>query len=435
MNRKIYIFLLLLLFSINTGAQTATRVVAFARFRGDTTLPCTDSGGYKYSNGRGGAIYYTPSSDFGCNNPFVFVPRYDFESGYNGLTNFDSAWEISPTDTDISVQFFDSYDNITYAQCNMFKGGIWQKFQSQSYSYDINQNLVQFTDSGSYSRKWIADALYKYAYDQNNRLIQLFSFSGRELGSWIFIDTCHYYYDSAGLLTKTIGLNTEIRGNNLYDSTNSIKTISNINGVRDSFVYSDSVRHQRFASIESAKYYFSANGDTMIVNYNPKDQFKRRSTVFDSHGNPIVQTQEILDTMLIQAGSTSYKKTWSYNSNNQVTCERDYLRDSTGNWTFTNLIRYYYESYTPAAPFVINTISVFPSPANNSVTIKLEWDKAQAFALGVFDVAGRLVSEWSEPAMQKYEKTMSLAELPPGHYFVKAVSGKQVLVNRFVVLH
>src|ERR1700733_12335148 len=104
--KKIYLLPILLLICCSANAQTlSSRVVAFAKYGADTTIPTVDSGGYKYANSYSGGEMLFRLGGFEQDFPFVYVPTYDFETGYHGLVKSDSSWETGPNDTDISVQF------------------------------------------------------------------------------------------------------------------------------------------------------------------------------------------------------------------------------------------------------------------------------------------------------------------------------------------
>src|ERR1700722_8528259 len=98
---RILLFVFLALMGCDATAQTASRLVAFAGYGSDTMGVPIDTGGYKYFGGRGGEILNS-LAPFRCDYPFVYVPTTDFETGHEGVTKFDSSWELGPGDTDVS---------------------------------------------------------------------------------------------------------------------------------------------------------------------------------------------------------------------------------------------------------------------------------------------------------------------------------------------
>ncbi len=420
--KKIYFLFFAFFICLNAESQTASRVIAFAKYEVDTTIPCADSGGYIYSKGRSGEIYSNLSGNFESNYPFVFVPKYDFETGHCGLTKCDSSWELSKTDTDISTQFFDENDNIIYSSCKIFNLGKWHNYDTRSCTYDKNNNLLQQIDSFGEPGSGLNIVLKTFNYDQNNRLLSINNLPSdtNSISNW----RSQYIYDVGGKL-----VNLESRNWDMSDrkyTTDSFTFFYKANKPDSVTIYVD-----KYPSTYG-KYYFSIANDTMIVNYYPPNSMRRINT-YDIHNNKTSSIQEVLDPRFVSYNN--YKTEWSYNAFNQVTCERNYTRDPSGKWIFSNLTRYYYETYTPEVPFIINNLEVFPSPAKNSVTIKLEWDKSQPFTIMIFDAVGRLVMQWNEHAKQKYEKTINLPDMASGDYLIRAIGGKQKLVKKFVIIN
>jgi type IX secretion system substrate protein len=439
--KNIYLLFIALFIFYDAHPQTASRVIAFAMYGPDTTLPCTDTGGYKYSNGRGGEIFSSPLPDFECNFPFSFVYTYDFETGHNGLTKCDSSWELSKTDTDVSTQFFDEKNNIIRSSCLKYANGIWSQYLIRVYNYDTGNNLIQQIDTLWQFGRWVNINLYTYAYDQKNKVLDAVYLSKSWSDtSWSLGHRTAYIYDSSGNFISYKSLGWVEKTSSWDDPDSSNGGVFYKGNLPDSFINYTYVYHYYLtpASTDPGNYYFSPAHDTIAANYygqNNNDwiNYLRRTATYDSHQNKTAISQEVLDTAVTWI--SSYRTEWSYNASNQVTCERNFTTDSSGNWVFIGLTRFYYETYTPEVPYSINTMTIFPSPAKKSITIKLEWDKPEPFSITIFDAAGRLVMQWNEPATQEYKKTVSLPNQASGNYFIRAVSGKQKMVKQFVVIN
>ena len=422
----------MMLLCLRIYAQTASRVIAFAKYGADTTIPCTDSGGYnKYSFDRGGAIN-SGTNYFDCDFPFPILIQQDFETGYNGLTKFDSSWETSTTDTDVSTQFFDADNNITNATTYKYYNGIWEKYLSHNYTYDVNNNLLAETDTAwHYLNNSILNVnQYTYTYNSLNKITAQTTKYWQDTQLQVF-DDAHYYYDNNNNLTLVTGESFNLGNGSLADS--SARTIYYTNNFPDSAIAISFNAYLQGIGGDLIKYYFSPATDTMVANFFAWDNYYRVTNVYDDHHNKIATATVVLDPSVTSL--ITQKQEWSYNSYNQVTAQRQYYPDSFGNWVFAGLTRFYYETYNPGPPFEINNLEIYPSPAQNTLTIKLEWDKAQPFTFSIWNVIGQKIMEWNEPAATEYEKTINLPRLASGHYFIRVNSGNQRLVKRFVIIN
>lgn len=430
---RLSLFLFVILLSFNARSQTASRVIAFARYGADTTIASVDSGGYKYAGSNGGEILCA-LNEFNEDFPFVYVPTYDFESGFRGLVKSDSAWETGPGDTDVSLQFFDGHNNIIYAMSAFYSDGVWYNYGTVSYTYDANNNLVQEIDTLRHGADIFSIDLFTYTYGADNRVVQetdLYK-SSPDSANWHDGYKTIYTYDGSGNLTM-------IKYYGWDDTTNSFGTAD-----ADSQKYTyngsfpDTVQSYAAPPSEGATgvYYFSADGDTMILTIVPVENYITIINTYDNHHNKISSTK--LVNPLI-SGLTPYKYDWSYNAYNQVTCQRYYNLDtSTNSWIFTNLVRFYYEPYINTATPAItgsNELILFPSPAKGSINVKLNWSAPQPFTMAIYNTAGIKIKEWNIPATQQYQQTINLPGLPPGNYTLSAISANQMLVKKFVLLN
>lgn len=360
------------------------------------------------------------TSFFDCDYPFLLVPSIDFETGHHGVTKFDSAWEISTTDTDRSWQVFDENNNIVYAACHKFITGNWQNYISRYYYYDGNNNLLKEVDSNWQSNGFVNVNQYISTYDSNNRVISEIS----QISDTALWSQSLYTYAMNNNLTIIEGANWNNKSKNWQNNGERVIRYGN-NNKPDSFLiyYTDP------SGMDIGSYYFSKDNDTMITNTG----LLLATNTYDYLHNKISSTQEVIEPGVDWLSNS--KVDWTYNANNQVTCERNYTLDSTGNWVFVGLNRYYYETYETENPFSINNLVIFPSPAKNNITIKLEWAQSQPFSVALFDAAGRLAMQWSEPAAQKYLQMVNVSYLAAGNYFISVTSGKQKLVKQFVLIN
>ncbi len=430
---KLYILVFAVFSCFTASAQLRSRLVAFAKYGADTTIACVDSGGYNhYTRNRGGGM--NPQTPYFLEeDPFLLYAPTDFETGNYGLTQFDSAWETGRGDTDISTQVFDENDNIIYSFCQIFTDGSWQKYADFIYTYDANNNLLKQIDTTWTLGKWSYIQLDSYIYDQKDRIISTLQLSRYETDStWFLGSVSQFNYDISGKLISTVYKN--------WDAPNdSFSNLGKINfyytgDKLDSFAQLAYEPSFGYFPSKYGYYYFSPANDTMILNYVLDTNFMRVTNTYDQYHNKTSSTTLVFSTVFA-GGRNPGRVTWAYNSYNQVTTERNYNIDASGNFVFSGLTRFYYETYAPEVPFSLNNLLIFPSPTTNTLTIKLEWDQPRSFTVAIFDVLGRRIMQWDEPVFQKYEKTITLPDLAAGNYFIRVSSGKQRFVKQFVVLH
>lgn len=286
---------------------------------------------------------------------------------------------------------------------------------------------MQEIDTNFAQGNWGNIKLQSYTYDENNRIIQeTITYEVWPDTNWFSSGKNIFQYDDVGnLLTNRYY--EWLAKTNLYNGPDSsIVSFAYTNNRPDSFVLSSVYPPNRIIG----RYSFSTDNDTMVVHH----EYITTTNVYDGQHNKTSLTQFISDSDAFY--SAPYRYEYSYNAYNQVTCQRGYYLDTASNaWVFSNLIKYYYENYTPEVTFNINTISIFPSPARGSITVKLEWPKAAAFNCAIFDAAGHRVMQWSVPATQKYEQTVSLPFLASGNYLLRAATSGQKMVKQFVLIN
>ncbi len=403
----------------------------------DTTIPCVDSGGYnKYSLDRGGQVQprifsFVTNYPFLYDYPFSLIHTLDYETGYAGVTKFDSAWRHSATDTNISGQYFDEHDNIIFAKCWRFVNGTWKGYTISSRSYDLSNNLLEQIDSNGYRI-----SIHRYSYDAKNKPISFLEIDHNKSDTtWFYKLSCTY--NENGLLTNVYADEWK----NPWQKDNMKKNIA--------FYYSDN-KPDSFRSydliykngeIDSelhilGRYYFSQLNDTIIasiydVSVNPTTPYYRVTNIFDKSHNKISILTEYRSTPLSNPKGDKFE--YSYNHFNQVISEKWQTYDEMGNWTFQKMAKFYYEIYNPGPPYEINEMDIYPSPTKGDLTLKMLLQDAQPFAVCIYNSVGQIIMQWDEPATKKYKKTISLPELASGNYFLRVLIGKQRIVKKFVV--
>jgi len=136
----------------------------------------------------------------------------------------------------------------------------------------------------------------------------------------------------------------------------------------------------------------------------------------------------------------NYLDSAAYNSFDQYTWfKRISWDDVNMQWFQYNdkISHYYYELYTAGIADMkqeAGSLMLYPVPAKNNININMQWNKAQDFVVGIYDIQGRLVRQWGEKATAQYKKTVALNGLAGGSYILK-IKGKDATVQeQFVIM-
>ncbi len=185
------------------------------------------------------------------------------------------------------------------------------------------------------------------------------------------------------------------------------------------------------------KYAYSPLKDTMIINYfwthgypYPGLLNHKVTTAYDVNHNEVSITTEYTNLV---GKDLSDRYEYVYNSFNQVTSEKYYAMNTSDEWKFSHLFKYYYETYNPGPPYEVNEMDIYPSPTKGDLTLKMLLHDAQPFAVCIYNSVGQKIMQWDEPAIKEYKKTISLPELASGNYFLRVLIGKKRIVKKFVV--
>ena len=432
-----YLLFIVVLLCSSAFAQSGSRVVSFQEFNTDTTGTPRIFGNYVYSNGNGGQMFIgmiEPCID--CDYPITVIPQYDYTAIHPGCVIFDTAWQITDSDTARTIHTFAGHNISSGLIQNSYagSGGIWYNNATSAYIYDVYNNILQQTNQVWSSGTWVNADQYIFTYDIANRPISEI-YQRWDSTGWNNDFETLYTYNSDGdpivfEYKNWISGNWQKEEKRCYYYTT---------GTLDSFVrfFAQVIGGDTIYTHENVGYYYySSAGDTVILNNTyGTDTFFRVINTYDAHKNTTLRAEYALDPTL--TGYSSNKWDYSYNANNKLTTEYYYDMDTSGRWAFSGLNRFSYEAYTPAGIKAINEdaghILVYPSPAQNMVTIKLNWAESLPFSMSIYDNIGRVVRVWKEPAMTSCTKTIVTAGIPNGNYIIKATNGAEEQTGRFVV--
>ncbi|MEA3443894.1 MAG: T9SS type A sorting domain-containing protein, partial [Bacteroidota bacterium] len=74
--------------------------------------------------------------------------------------------------------------------------------------------------------------------------------------------------------------------------------------------------------------------------------------------------------------------------------------------------------------------SISPKPANNMFSISIA-DRAIE-RIEIYSQTGQLISQTKS---NKSQEQIDISKLPPGNYFIRAISREEGFVKKFIVLH
>lgn len=339
--------------------------------------------------------------------------KYD---SYNGVkwNTATSMWENSM----MSVQSFDASDNIEQTTQKIWNAvtNMWENDYRSSYVYNSGNMKTQETDQNwdAITSMWVNSYKINYTYTGNDVATETSQNWNTVTSSWENSYKKTYYYLPNGKIDYTLGQywvggswQNADRSTYSYDS----------NGDND----------VTLGQIWN-------NGTSSWDNYD-------RTTMTYSNNRMITSVRQLWNS-----GSSSYvnedKSTYTYNSYNQIkTLTTESWNNGTSSWeaqTGDQKISVNYEEFTTTGVNDLASggkIDIYPSPAQNTIHIELNWKSQQAFGIGIYDMQGRVVMQWSEPATAGYSKDISVSDLPSGNYFIRVAGEKGNLVTRIAVVH
>jgi hypothetical protein len=133
---------------------------------------------------------------------------------------------------------------------------------------------------------------------------------------------------------------------------------------------------------------------------------------------------------------------FSYNNYNQLTSHKSNTWNAGGFWfpTTTDYYnRYYYEEYgSTGVANKENTqaeLKLYPVPAMGTMNMDLKWSTAQSATIAIFDMHGRVMSQWQLSSTDTYHKSIDVSQMPAGIYILKVQGAKDATIQQFTVAH
>lgn len=438
--------------SAQKTTATGSRMMANSYYKYDgAKFVASDSSRYAYSGDRGGDALNTPKADTSTNrvynnatmswdNKTLLLETFDAKSNIlsyvtRAWDNATSAWKnsagmyftyITVVGKDLmETQTVQSWDNVASA---------WKNTSKYIFSYNADgesdTTFLQTWDAPSTS--WKNSKMAEYVYNSSDKtLTEIIEYNWNSgTSKWDKYRRNFHQYD--------VNLNMVFKTQENWNSGTSAWVYVK----RDLYTY-DVNKNKKSHTLQNWNAGTSAwdNGNKELFTYNTAnvmtsqtDQYwdgvasafaNSTKTDYSLDGANNVSS-ELYSTW--DKPSTSWKQylrtQYTYNSYNQRTSAIRDRWNAGGFWEYTlNDFKrnYYYEEYTLGVNEVaasVGNLNVYPNPANSVININMQWAKPQAFEVSIVNSTGKLVYRMAEHAQASYTRSIPVAELQNGVYYV-----------------
>ena len=445
-------------YAAKTTAGNASRCIAQVNYNTDatSTFIVTDSFFLIYSGSRG---------------------NYKFDSAYGYVNNAGTY-----TNKGKYTETFDANNNVTFRliQSWVVATSSWGNYRQNIFTYDTNNNMLTELDQNwdSVASAWINSYQYTYTYDANNNRISETGTNWNTVTlAWDNVYKNSYTYD--GLHNKLYELDqywttvTSTWANNshfyyTYTTANKVATKSNVywNTMDNLWIPDSTMYIYTYNAINNPIVQIQLQWDSSAATW-AIDTGKTIYT-YDGFNNCTFQTNSLCSSGIwnnINRDSFSnfasgiaqmnvlqiwnngnWNNQYLYaslqNSFSQPIYEYRELWDTTSftfKPSFDNndyAIRYYYEFYYSDVQSISNnngTAYIYPIPAKNTLTLDINWDAPQAFAVTLFDMQGRIMKKYDVATTTQYKDELPINDLPTGTYILNIEGASGKIVKQIVI--
>jgi hypothetical protein len=425
-----------------------------------TSVPVT--GGFPHLSSESPVIstnYRLRAKTFTTYSSNAFVPVdstiYVFSNGRGGYTSMKDPNNDESVYFDNSVTYL--FDRSVGAYTNRLK-------RKQEYNENNKVTMLSYTAWKELAGIWRDSAKYVYSYDKNTSKLLTSSLEIWAGGSWSPHIISTLQYNSNNLTT----LNSST-----YNAVFSYDVNNNLVGVEDEqwsqsagwqknekklYVYSgDKVvtytiqkwNLQNNDWQNAVSYDYAYNGgdkpaESVMKIWNGSIWVASEKSIYsyDKNGNKLEEIKQVWNTSTSSFNNTLHE-VWEYNSNNlPVSITTSRWNESTSAWVNADQdyqIRFYYEIYWPTSvksvASVESNMKCYPLPANDNLTIDVNLSSASKCSIVMMDVKGHIVRQWEESYTNHINKSVNVADLNTGNYFVKVIGNTETLTQQIAVIH
>lgn len=333
--------------------------------------------------------------NYGLNNSSRYTNTYDAQNRL--VIQVSESWVFNLNKWEINgrnVYTYNNDGNVTTEDIQVLDGGNWDPRVKKSNTYNSEGKLIETVQQ---------ERPAGGQYVNNNKNVTSYNAIGmRETDTSYIWDTNSW---------KVIGITINFYSSNLLTKTAyyRLNPISSILEKNDSTIY---VYDNKGKMIEIESEHFENN-----IWYRHKALLD-----YDAAGNWVTWTSQIFDNgsyvNLRQANTT-------YNNFNQMLSQTYKSWNTAKNQfefgMYDFIDTYYYEQFENSIKDIIasGTIQVYPIPANNTLHLTLNWNKAQSAAVYLFDMTGKIAGHWALPVATNHTQTLDVSKIPAGGYVLK----------------
>lgn len=419
--------------------------------------------------------------------PVLLLQNAQAQSGSRLVSQ--SHWSNNST-------FFVPVDSTAYTYNNSFRGGDLKnqlKYDASNTwlatdSASSKKSIQEFNDNNSLKNTsnlsmnllggWDNVNRYNYFYNTDGTTGSMIYQTGSG-STWTNYSKNVYTYSGGKLISDKYYLWGGVEFNNFvsqvvyqYDAGTGMKileTYSNVSGSTITYTQQNEYTYDTgsHATWVLSKTNYTWNGSSFAPN-------TRYNYAYDASGNRTTSTYQVYNnttsawdntTLMIYSGFTGGKNPtnevdqkwdttgggywynwknidYTYNGKEQLTSSTAISWNIAGFWQHVNgdpMAMYHYSSYFGTSVANVNaangSVNIFPVPVNNTVSIDLKWNEAQAFSVSIYDMTGRLMESWSVPSTSQYTTSIATDSYPTGNYIVKVAGTKGQITKEIVVAH
>ena len=410
-------------------------------------------------------------------NPERAVERRTYQYNTKGLLiatiaqyNQNDIWE---TDGQCTYTY-DENNNLQTKLHENWGNWPWEKYSKYTYTYDSNNNLLsELVEDNRGDDTWINNRKVIKTYDENNNLLtKLYQSWNQNTHSWSDETLNTYTYDlNKNLLNEFIQISyfdvwsDHSQHTYTYDSNNNrltelYQTWDKDSGWKDSHLYTYTYYSNNNRKTELYEIYvgsskevsestFTYDTDNNLINQltqkwhigNWVNSIQHNYT-YDSKNNLQAYVREKWGN---NAWINDSQTLWTYDENDNCTlaenfsfAEGDWHPTYTSTYLYYNNMQnsvYYYPAYKVTATytkvpnpvaiedFVLSTMLIYPNPTSGLINIKNEEQNIQM--ISIYNLSGVQV-------FNTRDTTFDLSHLSAGIYFVQIITNKGVVTKKIV---
>ncbi len=314
-------------------------------------------------------------------------------------SKYETTRTITPTETNYTEYDYD-WDGTTATNAYY---DIW--------TIDSNGNYIldeYYSWDGS---SWIGDGKYESEYADNGELTLEISYQWDEgTNGWTFYSRSEY--NDNGNITLSMSYNDDFDSDGIADSEMipSNKEIFEYNAYNEETLYED------YDWDNTLKSWILKSKDIHEYDYTLSDE-----SILEESYNWVYDENKLVG---------EYKAAKTFDSDNDISTASESNWDLTlSNWYITYLKTYYYKDLaTDTKDFIDNTISLFPNPAKDYITINGLPNDYNA-SLIIYNASGQIVLQKTITENEK----INIQSLPNGIYICEVESNGSSTINKLII--